>query len=57
MIYTVTFNPSLDYVISVDDFEAGKVNRTTGEAIFAGGKRRGLCLAVKSKIWEVFTQI
>lgn len=38
MIYTVTFNPSLDYVIFVDDFENGKINRTSTESIFAGGK-------------------
>lgn len=38
MIYTVTFNPSLDYVVSVEAFEAGKINRTVSEAIFAGGK-------------------
>ena len=28
MIYTVTFNPSLDYIVSVDDFMLGRVNRT-----------------------------
>lgn len=38
MIYTVTFNPSLDYVIQVADLTLGKVNRTTKEAIFPGGK-------------------
>ena len=38
MIYTVTFNPSLDYVISVEAFECGKINRTVNEALFAGGK-------------------
>ena len=38
MIYTVTFNPSLDYVIQVDDLTLGKVNRTTKEVIFPGGK-------------------
>ncbi len=38
MIYTVTFNPSLDYVIFVDDFENGKINKTSTESIFAGGK-------------------
>ena len=38
MIYTVTFNPSLDYVIQVDDLTLGRVNRTTKEAIFPGGK-------------------
>lgn len=38
MIYTVTFNPSLDYIVGVDDFETGKVNRTSEEVIFPGGK-------------------
>ena len=38
MIYTVTFNPSLDYIVDVTDFKTGVVNRTTGEKIFAGGK-------------------
>ena len=38
MIYTVTFNPSLDYVMSVEDFKVGKVNRSECENIFAGGK-------------------
>ncbi|AVQ34276.1 1-phosphofructokinase [Staphylococcus muscae] len=38
MIYTVTLNPSIDYVMFVDDFEAGALNRTTATAKFAGGK-------------------
>lgn len=38
MIYTVTFNPSLDYIVSMDDFKMGMTNRTTGEQIFPGGK-------------------
>lgn len=38
MIYTVTFNPSLDYIVSMDGFEMGMTNRTTGEQIFPGGK-------------------
>lgn len=38
MIYTVTFNPSLDYIISVNDFSLGKTNRTTTEQMLAGGK-------------------
>lgn len=38
MIYTVTFNPSLDYIVSMDSFEIGRTNRTTGERIFPGGK-------------------
>ena len=28
MIYTVTFNPSLDYIVGVDDFRLGATNRT-----------------------------
>ena len=38
MIYTVTFNPSLDYIVSMDGFALGKTNRTTTEQILAGGK-------------------
>lgn len=38
MIYTVTFNPSLDYTITIDDFALGKTNRTTTEQVFPGGK-------------------
>ena len=38
MIYTVTFNPSLDYIVTVPDFMTGMVNRTSHEIIFPGGK-------------------
>lgn len=38
MIYTVTFNPSLDYVVTVPHLEVGAINRTKGEEIFPGGK-------------------
>ena len=38
MIYTITFNPSLDYIVSAKNFEMGKTNRTTGEQLLAGGK-------------------
>ena len=38
MIYTVTFNPSLDYIVSVDNFKMGIVNRTTKELMYPGGK-------------------
>lgn len=38
MIYTVTFNPSLDYIVSVDDFELGLTNRTSSELLLPGGK-------------------
>ena len=38
MIYTVTFNPALDYVIRVNQFALGEVNRTVQEHVFYGGK-------------------
>ena len=38
MIYTVTFNPSLDYIVSIDSFQMGKTNRTTNELMLPGGK-------------------
>ena len=48
MIYTVTLNPSLDYVVQVKDFRVGAVNRTGGEAIFAGGKGINVSLMLKT---------
>lgn len=38
MIYTMTFNPSLDYIVKVKEFNLGEVNRTYEEEIYAGGK-------------------
>lgn len=38
MIYTVTFNPSLDYIVTVNNFEMGMTNRTSTEQILPGGK-------------------
>ncbi len=38
MIYTVTFNPALDYVMQVGNITAGRVNRSRSETIFYGGK-------------------
>ncbi len=38
MVYTVTFNPSLDYIVTVDDFSLGLTNRTTSELMLPGGK-------------------
>lgn len=34
MIYTVTFNPSLDYIVSVENFQLGITNRTSSELCF-----------------------
>ncbi len=38
MIYTVSFNPSLDYILDVPAFKTGRVNRTMNENILPGGK-------------------
>ncbi len=38
MIYTVTLNPSLDYVIRMDSFVPGSINRADSAEIVAGGK-------------------
>ena len=54
MIYTVTFNPAIDYVIRADEIRLGSVNRTVSEAIYFGGKGINVSavlaeLGVKSK--------
>ena len=38
MIYTVTFNPAVDYVMHIDELHAGATNRSAGEEIYFGGK-------------------
>lgn len=38
MIYTITFNPALDYIMVVPSCRSGEVNRTESEKIMAGGK-------------------
>lgn len=38
MIYTVTFNPSLDYILDLPEIDMNHVNRTSGERILPGGK-------------------
>lgn len=38
MIYTITFNPSLDYIMHVDSFEVGETNRSSKEEMYPGGK-------------------
>ncbi|WP_256460733.1 PfkB family carbohydrate kinase [Allobaculum sp. Allo2] len=38
MIYTLTANPSLDYIMRVDHFETGETNRAEECALYPGGK-------------------
>ena len=54
MIYTITFNPALDYIVKMDEFNLGNVNRSNNEFIYAGGKGINVSivlnnLGVKSK--------
>ena len=48
MVYTVTFNPALDYIVRVDQFNIGKVNRTRYSDIMAGGKGINVSLVLKN---------
>ena len=38
MIYTITFNPALDYIMTIDKLDVGMVNRSKSEKILPGGK-------------------
>lgn len=48
MVYTVTFNPSIDYIVTVRDFMMGVVNRTSREVIFPGGKGINVSMVLKN---------
>jgi 1-phosphofructokinase len=48
MIYTVTFNPSLDYIVTVPAFEIGKTNRTGSEQLLPGGKGINVSAVLKN---------
>lgn len=48
MIYTVTFNPSLDYIVSVNEFQMGMTNRTSEEIMLPGGKGLNVSTVLKN---------
>ena len=48
MIYTVTFNPSLDYIVSVKDFKLGLTNRTDSELMLPGVKGINVSIVLKN---------
>lgn len=47
MIYTFTLNPSLDYIMEIDDIEVGGINRSRSEILKAGGKGINVTTALK----------
>ncbi|MBO4338783.1 MAG: 1-phosphofructokinase [Clostridia bacterium] len=47
MIYTVTFNPAVDYVVRAHTVKQGEVNRTFDEHIYVGGKGVNVSLVLK----------
>lgn len=47
MVYTVTFNPAVDYVVHTDRVLLGEVNRARSEEIYFGGKGINVSLVLK----------
>lgn len=47
MIYTVTCNPAIDYVVHVKDMQVGDINRLTSEEIYYGGKGVNVSLVLR----------
>ena len=52
MIYTMTMNPALDYVVDLPSFKLGQVNRTQDEHIFYGGKGINVSVVLKELGFE-----
>lgn len=48
MIYTVTFNPALDYVVRLDQLTLGMVNRSNAEAVYYGGKGINVSIVLRN---------
>lgn len=48
MVYTVTFNPSLDYIVEVKDLKMGATNRTSFEQMLPGGKGINVSFVLKN---------
>ena len=48
MIYTITFNPAIDYVIKIENFIPGKINKSKEEYIFPGGKGINVSIVLKT---------
>lgn len=52
MIYTITMNPALDYVVDLPEFKTGEVNRAVEEHIFMGGKGINVSMILKELGFE-----
>ncbi|WP_424150792.1 1-phosphofructokinase, partial [Selenomonas noxia] len=48
MIYTVTFNPSIDYIVRLEQFTTGEINRVNYEQILPGGKGINVSIVLKN---------
>ncbi|SET39581.1 1-phosphofructokinase [[Clostridium] polysaccharolyticum] len=48
MIYTVTLNPSLDYVVEIDEMKLGGINRSKSEHMLPGGKGINVSVVLKN---------
>ncbi len=47
MVYTVTFNPAIDYVVYIDEMKSGSVNRSNTEEMYIGGKGINVSLVLE----------
>ncbi len=47
MIYTITLNPALDYVVKLDSLKNGEINRAASEQVFIGGKGINVSFVLK----------
>jgi len=48
MIYTITFNPALDYIVRLEQLKTGTINRTTQEYVLGGGKGINVSIQLNS---------
>ncbi len=48
MIYTVTFNPSIDYIVRLEKFSLGAINRVNYEQVLSGGKGVNVSIVLRN---------
>ena len=47
MVYTVTLNPAIDYIVKIKNFQKGEINRSLGEEVLPGGKGINVSIVLK----------